>query len=47
MSLGDTLTDHGAPPPTNGNYLGITNPASGDEMRSVQDVLSSEVGVDA
>ncbi|KAB5560129.1 hypothetical protein GE09DRAFT_1236719 [Coniochaeta sp. 2T2.1] len=45
MSLGDTLTENGAPPPANGNNLGLTTHPGGEELRAVQDVLSSEMGI--
>ncbi|KAH8907882.1 RhoGAP-domain-containing protein [Coniochaeta sp. PMI_546] len=45
MSLGDTLTENGAAAPTNGNHLGLTYQAGGEDTRAVQDVLSSEIGI--
>jgi hypothetical protein len=44
MSLGDTQTvgpENGAP--SNGNNLGLTDPADADVLKQVQDVLTSEV----
>lgn len=44
MSLGDTQAvgpENGAP--SNGNNLGLTDPAGADVLKQVQDVLTSEV----
>lgn len=44
MSLGDTQAvgpENGAP--SNGNNLGLTDPADADVLKQVQDVLTSEV----
>ncbi|KAK1763602.1 hypothetical protein QBC33DRAFT_242428 [Phialemonium atrogriseum] len=48
MSLGEIPAlgpENGAP--SNGNNLGLTDPASAEEIRQVQEVLSSEIGVSA